>query len=97
MGRGAEPAVVGAFDDEVFSVDRKSRTMPEKTAARFRMTLYLVEFTCGQARSLGFETRDELDANQPGNDAHAHVYYRGPLKRKAQARKLAGLCVIAPV
>ena len=86
-----------AFDDEVFSVDRKSKTTPEKTFSRFRLTLHLVEFNCGQARGLGFETRDELDRDQPDNDAHAHVYYRGTVKRKAQARKLAGLCVIVPL
>jgi hypothetical protein len=86
-----------AFDDEVFSVDRKSKTTPEKTASRFRMTLHLVEFNCGEARGLGFETRDELDPEQPDNDAHAHVYYRGTLKRKTQARKLAERCVIVPI
>ena len=86
-----------AFDDEVFSVDLKSRTTPQKTASRFRITLHLVEFNCGRARELGFETRDELDDAQPGNDAHAHVYYRGTAKRKTQARKLAGLCVVVTV
>jgi hypothetical protein len=83
-----------AFDDEVFLVDRKSKTTPEKTAARFRMTLHLVEFNCGEAKGIGFETRDELDPEQPDNDAHAHVYYRGSLKRKTQARKLAERCVV---
>jgi hypothetical protein len=83
-----------AFDDEVFSVDLKSRTTPRKTAARFRMTLHLVEFPCGEARTLGFETRDERDPEQPDNDAHAHVYYRGGVKRKTQARKLAELCLV---
>jgi hypothetical protein len=86
-----------AFDDEVFSVDLKSKTTPQKTASRFRMTLHLVEFNCGEARGLGFETRDELDSEQPDNDAHAHVYYRVSVKRKTQARKLAGLCVIVPL
>ena len=82
-----------AFDEEVFSVDRKSKTSPERTVARFRMTLHRVEFNCGEASTLGFETRDELDPAQPDNDAHAHVYYRGSAKRKTQARKLAERCV----
>jgi hypothetical protein len=86
-----------AFDDEVFSVDRASQSTPQQTAGRFRMTLHLVEFNCGEAKELGFETRDELDPEQPDNPAHAHVYYRAALKRKTQARKLAGLCVIVPV
>jgi hypothetical protein len=86
-----------AFDDEVFSVDRASKSTPQQTAARFRMTLHLVEFNCGEARGLGFETREELDSEKPDNDAHAHVYYRESVKRKSQARKLAGLCLIVPV
>jgi len=86
-----------AFDDEVFSVDLKSRTTPRRTAARFRITLHLVEFNCGEAKNLGFETRDELDPEQPENEAHAHVYYRGTAKRKTQARKLAGFCIVVPL
>jgi hypothetical protein len=86
-----------AFDDNVFSVDRKSKSTPETTASRFRMIFHLVEFNCGEARGLDFETRDELDPEQPDNDAHAHVYYRGVVKRKTQARKLAERCIIVPV
>ena len=39
-----------AFDDDVFSVDLKSRTTPQRTASRFRMTLHLVEFNSREVR-----------------------------------------------
>jgi hypothetical protein len=82
-----------AFDDEVFSVDLKSRTTPEETVARFRMVLKLVEFNCGAARALEFDTRDERDEKHPENRAHAHVYFVGQEKsRKKQARRLAESC-----
>jgi hypothetical protein len=82
-----------AFDDEVFSVDVKSRTTPQQTASRFRNVIRLAEFNCGQARAIGFETRDELDPLQPDNLAHAHVYFlSSPRQRKKQARKLAQMC-----
>ncbi len=84
-----------AFDDEVFSVDLKSRTTPQETASRFRMTLNLVEFNCGGARALGFDTRDERDDIAPENLAHAHVYcILGTSQRKKQARKLALACKV---
>src|ERR1700729_4054360 len=56
-----------AFDDDVFSVDLKSRTTPEETVARFRMVLNLVEFHCGLARAIEFDTRDERDEKRPEN------------------------------
>ncbi len=86
-----------AFDEEVFSVDVKSRTTPQQTAGRFQNVTRLAQFNCGQARALGFETRDELDPDQPSNLAHAHVYFleyhtTNPSQRKKKARKLAELC-----
>jgi hypothetical protein len=66
-----------AFDDPSFSVDVKSRTTPRQTAARFRNVTRIAEFNCGQARGIGFETRDELDPAQPDHLAHAHVYFLG--------------------
>jgi hypothetical protein len=86
-----------AFDEEIFSVDVKSKTTPQQTSARFQNVTRLAEFNCGQARGIGFETRDERDPNQPGNLAHAHVYFLGyhtfnQNQRKKKARKLAELC-----
>ena len=86
-----------AFDEDVFSVDLKSRTTPGETAARFRMVINLVEFSCGDARSLGFDTRDERDDIAPDNAAHAHVYFVLDKKqRKKQAKKLALACKKVP-
>jgi hypothetical protein len=87
-----------AFDDPVFSVDVKSRTTPRETAARFRNVTRIAEFNCGRARGIGFETRDELDPNQPDNLAHAHVYFLGydafsNKERKKKARRLAEICI----
>ena len=65
-----------AFDEEVLSVDVKSRTTPQQTAARFRNVTRNAEFNCGQARVIGFETRNELDPAQPDNLAHARVFPR---------------------
>lgn len=75
----------------------KSKTTPQQTAARFQNVTRLAEFNCGQARGIGFETRDELDLNQPVNFAHAHVYFLSyhtfnHNQRKKKARKLAELC-----
>src|SRR4051794_27428627 len=82
-----------AFDEEVFSVDVKSKTTPQETAARFRNVTRLAEFNCGEGRAIGFESRDELDPIQPDNLAHAHVYFLGsPTQRKKKARKLAEKC-----
>lgn len=86
-----------AFDEEVFSVDLASRTTPKQTRSRFQSVIELVAFHCGAARSIGFETRDELDPLRPDNPAHAHVYLVGycdlsAKQRKAKARRLADLC-----
>ena len=86
-----------AFDDAVFSVDVKSRTTPQQTAARFRNVNRLAEFNCGEGRAIGFESRDELDPAQPDNAAHAHVYFldyyaTNPSQRKKKARRLAEIC-----
>lgn len=86
-----------AFDEEVFSVDLASRTTPAQTRARFNLVLELVAFNCGEARAIGFDTRDELDPLHSENQAHAHVYFVGyheasVKQRKARARRLADLC-----
>ena len=87
-----------AFDESIFSVDVKSKTTPQQTIARFRNVTRLAEFNCGRAKEIGFETRDELDPNQPENLAHAHVYFLGydsfnRNQRKIKARMLAGMCL----
>lgn len=86
-----------AFDEDVFSVDLASRTTPEQTRNRFQFVLELVAFNCGDARGIGFETRDELDPVHPDNTAHAHVYLIGyrdlsAKQRKVKARRLADRC-----
>lgn len=86
-----------AFDEEVFSVDIASRTTPVQTKARFRIVLKLVEFNCGEARVIGFDTRDETDLQFPDNRAHAHVYFlhyhaTAEKQRKKKARRLAEIC-----
>lgn len=96
---GQDRPSTAAFDEEVFSVDIASRTTPDRTKARFRFVLKLVEFNCGQARRIGFETRDERDPSFPENDAHANVYFldyqaTGESQRKKKARRLAELCRI---
>ncbi len=91
-----------AFDEAIFSVDVKSRTTPQQTAARFKDVTHLAEFNCGRARTIGFETRDELDPNQPDNLAHAHVYFLGysdtnSNQRKKKARKLVEICKVVNI
>lgn len=90
-----------AFDEEKFSVDIASRTTPKQTASRFDFVLQLVQFQCGEARQVGFETRDEIDPEHPENLAHAHVYFldysdTSLNKRKAKARNLAKKCAVVP-
>jgi hypothetical protein len=87
---------------KIFSVDRKILTTPRETVARFKEVLRLVEFNCGKAREIGFETRDELDPNKPDNKAHAHVYFLeyhelGKNGRKKKARRLVALCHEVPL
>lgn len=86
-----------AFDEAVFSVDLASRTTADQTRARFNSVIELVQFNCGAARVIGFETRDERDRLFPDNHAHAHVYSIGyhdlaEKQRKKKARRLAELC-----
>ena len=86
-----------AFDEEIFSVDVKSKTTPQQTAAHFQNVTRIAEFNCGEGRGIGFESRDESDPNQPDNLAHAHVYFlnyhaTNPTQRKKKARKLAEKC-----
>lgn len=90
-----------AFDDHVFSVDRvKLTTSPDDTLNRFRPGTGLVKFNCGQARTIGFDTRDEIDDLFPDNSAHAHVYdMGGSPNRKKRARRMAkdfATVIIAP-
>jgi hypothetical protein len=86
-----------AFDDTVFSVEIKSRTSPEATASRKNTVMNIVEFNCGYARTLEFDTRDERDDIAPDNLAHAHVYYQSDLnQRKKRARALAKSCKTVP-
>ena len=82
-----------AFDDDVFSVEIASRTTPEGTASRKRSVLRIVEFNCGFARTLGFDTRDERDEIAPHNMAHAHVYPPSE-GRKGKGRQLARACKV---
>ena len=86
-----------AFDEAVFSVDIASRTTPDETRRRFNSVIELVQFNCGAARAIGFETRDERDPIFPDNQAHAHVYLIGyddlaEKQCKKKARRLAELC-----
>ena len=86
-----------AFDDPVFSVDIASRTTPIESANRFRNVNKIAEFNCGEARGLGFDTRDEPDELHPDNNAHAHVYFEdydelGKKKRKRRIRHLIEIC-----
>jgi hypothetical protein len=82
-----------AFDDDVFSVEIKSRTRPEGTASRKNMVLNIVEFNCGEARAFAYDSRDERDQIAPDNIAHAHVYFSPTATgRKGKARKLAKAC-----
>ena len=84
-----------AFDHPLFSVDVASRTTPLETLGRFRAGTGLVAFSCGVARQLGFDARDERDPAFPENAAHAHVYFTGSRsQRKKRARKLADACAI---
>ncbi|MGO9108002.1 MAG: hypothetical protein ACLP9L_02105 [Thermoguttaceae bacterium] len=54
----------------------------------------VVSFNCGQARTVGFEARHELDPQHPENKAHANVYYCGSSsRRKRDAKALADMCV----
>lgn len=91
-----------AFDAAVFSVDVASKTTPAETLARFNPGTGLVQFNCGEARTLGFDTRDEPDDQFPDNVAHAHVYfeYYAELKRsrrKRRARDLALMFCVAVI
>ena len=55
----------------------------------------IVSFQCGNARSLGFDARQEPDPKYPENTAHANVYYNGSNNgRKKAAKRLAAQCKI---
>jgi hypothetical protein len=86
-----------AFDHQVFSVEVKSRTTPQQTAARFHDVTRLAEFNCGRARELEFNSHDERDERAPNNAAHAHVYFDHPpfpsnRTRKKHVKKLVLIC-----
>ncbi len=54
----------------------------------------IVLFNCGEARSIGFDARHELDPKYPDNKAHANVYYDGSSShRKRAAKALAEKCL----
>ncbi len=54
----------------------------------------IVSFNCGDARSIRFDARQELDPQYPDNKAHAHVYYDGTnSRRKRDAKAMAEMCV----
>ena len=82
-----------AFSIPKFSVDIASLTTPDETLARVRHIAPdpgLVQFNCGEARQLDFDTRHEPDENYPDNHAHAHVYCNMPNnQRKKRAQALA--------
>ena len=87
-----------AFDDRVFSVEIKTRTTPEESAAKFRDVTRLAEFNCGRAAALEFNSHDERDRVAPDNYAHAHVYfdvtpYPGAKTRKKHIRRLIDICI----
>ena len=55
----------------------------------------IVGFSCGLAKQLGFDPRQEPDPNYPANNAHANVYYDGSTSsRKRRAKELALACQI---
>jgi hypothetical protein len=94
------------FDDDVISAELCSRATPQETVgrqvARGKKALYLVQFNCGSARQIGFDTRDERDKIDPDNIAHVHVYNSwydtelGRSHRKAKAKLLSKLCSKVP-
>lgn len=82
-----------AFKDPFFSADIASKTSPAKTLKHRRKGSGLVSFNCGEAREIGFDSREELDPEFPENLAHATVYNDSFLsERKRRAKKLALAC-----
>jgi hypothetical protein len=90
------------FDDDFVSAELCSRATPSETVgrltARNKDVLFLVQFNCGEARKIGFDTRDERDDVDPMNVAHVHVYNTwygselGAKRRKGMCRKMSALC-----
>jgi len=84
-----------AFAFPVFSVDMASLATPDQTLSRFRIGSGLVQFNAGDARHLGFDARQEIDAQFSENLAHANVYCRLPKnERKRRAQQLVWLATI---
>lgn len=84
-----------AFTYDKFSVDVASKGTIVATVKRLPRTVAIAEFNCGDARSLEFDAREEIDENYPENQAHAHVYFPGgSSKRKRHARALVEKCEI---
>lgn len=82
-----------AFKHPSFSADIASKSSPKKTLDRFDIGSGLVSFNCGDARVIGFDSREEPDPEFPKNLAHANVYNdAGSSERKRRARKLAEAC-----
>lgn len=87
-----------AFTFPVFSVDMASLATHEQTLSRFKPGAGLVEFNAGAARQLGFDARQEIDGNFPGNLAHANVYCTLPKnERKRRAQQLVSLTTVVRV
>ena len=80
-----------AFKQPVFSTDVASLAgSPQYTLGRFPDGCGLVLFNYGDAKTLGFIARLEIDPEHPENKAHANVYNpNASSKRKTMAQKLA--------
>lgn len=91
----AERPSSAAFDEPKFSVNVASMTTVDETQRQLcddlnRPNGGIVSFGSGDARTLGFDARHEIDDTFPENEAHAHVYYDGGRSsRKKNARRLA--------
>jgi hypothetical protein len=85
-----------AFSFPTFSVDVASIAgSPSHTLGHLPPCSGLVAFNCGQARSLSFDARQEIDPDHPQNLAHAHIYSDLPNKqRKKKAQALVQLCKV---
>ncbi len=86
-----------AFKQPDFSTDMASiAKTPEYTLARFPAGCGLVAFNYGEAKTIGFITRQEEDPEFPDNKAHANVYnpQASGSKRKTMAQKLAQKCAV---
>lgn len=89
------PLTTAAFAQNPFSADIASLTTPSRTLARFEEGSGLVAFSCGKARELGFDARQEQDERFPDNEAHANVYCNGArTPSRSMAKNLTQVCRI---